>query len=342
MPEGTTASLLRRLARPAAPPLPLTPARALRLAMVRSAEASVGLTLAVLGIREEEGPLDDLLGRLEEGLMVLSLEEQGGEPVGLVALDLEARSAAAEAQALGQVLDRPAEPRAPTAADAALARPLLAAFLAQAEEAVAGTPLEGWLRAPRPAERLAGAREAALLLADGAYRAVRLTLDLGPGGRQGLLVLLLRLPPPPPPAGPAPDSPAASLAPAVLRARTQVEAVLARLRLPLSEVEGFAPGQVLSLPGVTVASVRLEAAGHDLGPTRLGQVAGMRAVRIESPLAPELAALGQPALPGSLPGGTADSGASGWDAEENLPPLEPAWPLSERAEAPVWGPPARD
>lgn len=51
------------------------------------------------------------------------------------------------------------------------------------------------------------------------------------------------------------------------------------------------------MPGVTVASVRIEGGGQDLGPARLGQVAGMRAIRLEAPLSPQLEdlpALGEP------------------------------------------------
>jgi flagellar motor switch protein FliM len=83
----------------------------------------------------------------------------------------------------------------------------------------------------------------------------------------------------------------ATVAPEALRAQALVEAILHRLSLPLSEASALEPGQLLPLPGVTVASVRLEAGGVPLGPARLGQVAGMRAVRIETPLAPQLADL---------------------------------------------------
>jgi hypothetical protein len=122
-----------------------------------------------------------------------------------------------------------------------------------------------------------------------------------------------------------------------MRAQTQVEAILHRLRLPLAAAEGRAPGQVVPLPGVTVASVRLASAGLDLGPARLGQVAGMRAVRIETPLAPELVALGQPGLTlGHDP--DVPSGGPGPDGAERLAPDAP-WSLPASEEAPVWGPP---
>lgn len=279
MAEST--SLLRRIARPGGPRPALTPARALRLATTRAAEQSIGLSLAVLGVAEEEGTLDDLLSRFEEGLLCLALAE-GDDPVGLVALDAEARAAAIEAQALGRVSPILPEPRPVTAADAALARPLLSGILREIEEALADTALGGWLRRPRMAQRLPGTREATMLLPDGRYRVVRLTLDLGAGGRQGLLLLMVRLPPAKP-MTPEPEGPVVTVAAQAMGAKAAIEAVLHRLHLPWEAAEAFAVGQVIPLPGVTVASVRLEGGGQDLGPARLGQVAGMRAVRIEAP-----------------------------------------------------------
>ena len=223
----------------------------------------------------------------------------------LVALDPEARAATAEVPTLCRVSATPSEPRSVTAADAALARPLLAVLLSEIEEATAGTTLAGWLRGPRLAARLPGAREAAMLLPDGPYRVVRLTLDLGMGGRQGLAILLLRIAVPQTDLAVQDAAAPPTVGPHVLGSQAMLDAVLHRLRLPLTEVEGFQVGQLVALPGVTVASVRIEAGGADLGPARLGQVAGMRAVRIEEPLSPRLDGIGslpEPGPAGLLPG----------------------------------------
>jgi flagellar motor switch protein FliM len=126
-----------------------------------------------------------------------------------------------------------------------------------------------------------------MLLADGRYRVVRLTLDLGAGGRQGLFLLMIRLPRPKP-AEPVPDAPVPTVAAQAMGAQAALQAVLHRFRLPWEEAEAFEIGQVIPLPGVTVASVRIEGGGQDLGPARQGQVAGMRAIRLETPADPNL------------------------------------------------------
>ena len=96
----------------------------------------------------------------------------------------------------------------------------------------------------------------------------------------------------------------------VQEAEADLDAVLARMKLPISKIEGFAVGQVVALAGTTVGSVRLIGPGdEEVATARLGQVAGKRAVRIEVPRvemeeAPPHAAPAapqpQPALPEAL------------------------------------------
>jgi flagellar motor switch protein FliM len=69
---------------------------------------------------------------------------------------------------------------------------------------------------------------------------------------------------------------------ALQEAPTELEAVLARMTLPMSKVEDFQVDQVIPLAGTTVGSVRLLGpSGEYIAMARLGQVAGKRAVRLE-------------------------------------------------------------
>jgi flagellar motor switch protein FliM len=68
----------------------------------------------------------------------------------------------------------------------------------------------------------------------------------------------------------------------ILDAPARLHAVLHRTMMTVAEVEAFEVGQVVSLKGVTVGSVRLEGPRQRLlANVRLGQVSGLRAVRLE-------------------------------------------------------------
>ncbi|NAZ37875.1 FliM/FliN family flagellar motor switch protein [Rubellimicrobium sp. CFH 75288] len=247
--------------------------RSLRLAVVRAAEQGAGLRLTVLGLRQEEAPLDDLLADLGDDLLIVLLR-QGSDPAGLAALDAGLRDALIEAQLAGTPSPLSPDPRPSTGTDAALAAPFLAALLA-GFEAVSDRAASG--PAPRPAERLGSARDAALVLTDGAYRAVRMTLDLGPKGREGGLTLLR----PAPERRPVAASPGP---PALLEAEARLDVILARIPVELSALEGWEAGMVVPLPGADAASVRLVAPdGTDCATARLGQAGGRRAVRLDGP-----------------------------------------------------------
>ena len=63
----------------------------------------------------------------------------------------------------------------------------------------------------------------------------------------------------------------------------------AHARLSLRQVDGFHVGQMLALPGITVGSIKMEAAdGRVLARARLGQMTGLRAVRLQVPTAVEM------------------------------------------------------
>lgn len=289
--HDTSSVLRRRLRHP--DPVPQdapTPSRALRQALSRAAERSVGLNLSALGIRQDVAQLDDVLAGLEDDLMLLALSDSDF-PSGFLALDLQARAAIVEVQTLGHVGSATAPPRKPTMTDRALADPFASAFLRELAQETMGTTLEGWVTATRADGYFPSRREAGLALTDGAFRVVRMTLDLGAGGRQGLIVLALPMPEPVAPMAPAPPARdwSATLAGNVMAAETEVRAVLHRMRLPLRMVEGFTLGQVLVLPGVGVSTVRVETPDRTMvGLARLGQMGGMRAVRLAEPGRPDM------------------------------------------------------
>lgn len=286
-------SVLKRLARApvaAAKPGPVTPAKALRLAMIRAAEARVRLVINVLGITEEIVPLDDLLRLIEDDQLLLALTARG-ETCGLAGIDLQTRAAVIEMQTTGLLRVTAADPRAVTATDAAMIFPLITGFLAEIRDTTQGTSLEGWVAGYTVGDRVQSTRAAGMTMVDTTYRLVRLTLDLGAGERQGMILIALPVNPEMKVQVP-PDAAAgwtAALNLAVGGAPAVLHAVLHRMRLSLRQVDGFGVGQLIALPGVTVGSLRLETPdGKLVARAKLGQMAGLRAVRVQVPAPAEM------------------------------------------------------
>lgn len=287
-------SVLKRLARApldATLVAPVSPSKALRLAMIRAADVQAGLMIAVLGITEEVVPLEDLLRLIEDGHLLLALNGDQGL-CGLAGIDLQTRAAVIEMQTTGTLRATPADPRPVTATDAAMLAPLIAGLLAEAVHSTEGTPLAGWTAHYKVGDRVPNTRAAGMTMIDTTYRLVRLTLDLGAGDRQGMIQIALPLSPEMKVLH-APDTAAtwaADIADAVGTAPADLHAVLHRMRLSLRQVDGFQVGQLIALPGITVGSVKLETTdGRVVARARLGQMTGLRAVRIQAPAPAEMA-----------------------------------------------------
>lgn len=307
------------------PEPPVTPARVLRRAVARAGEA-LQLALGVATIADGVHTLDQILAELDETLLILALTEAGIDR-GFVILDLAVRDALVEVQTLGALSSRPSPQggRPVTAADAALAVPFLERILNELSKAGPGTDLPDWIGATAVAGRFGSRRVIAATLPAGNYRTVALGIDLGAPGREGRLKLVL-----PPPGVARRGSRAEESAQwaeafrsGVLDASAVLTAVLTRHRLSLAEAEALRPGQVLPLPGVTVGSVRLEApVGQPLAAARLGQFAGLRAVRLELPKSPHLRET-WPGLGAVAPGFQRIAGQDTIDAESSFGAPDP-------------------
>lgn len=263
----------------------MTPGRVLRTSMARAADTSVGLSLTVLGVADETANLEEAVSRAGEESLFLAVT-RFDETIGYAALDGETRSALVEIQTVGRLRETKDDARPFTAGDVELCRPLVDAFLREIRCLADDTPLEGWTNGASSGPRMSGARAVGLALSEGRYRVVRLTLDFGVGEREGTIALCLpvvrRSSGPEPEPAPHADTFGRELRANVMDAPARLHAVLHRAEMSLSDVEAFQVGQVLPLTGITVASVRLEGPRQRLlAKARLGQVSGLRAVRIE-------------------------------------------------------------
>lgn len=270
---------------------PLTSSRAVKMALTKAAQDTVGLNLSVKLVEETVQSLDQMLAGLADDLMLVELQRQG-RSVGLIAFDMQMRAAVLEKQTVGQLAKQPAQERAATGTDKRMCDPLLTGFLQALPQAVVGTEFEGWLSAVSHHKMIAGSRAAGLVLDDRDYRVLRLIVDLGVADREGVVLLAL-------PLSSNEEQPAehvidlvdwdTAFHDAVSGASAVFDAVLHRFTIPLSQAEMLHVGQVLPLTGCTVSSVQLIALdGRVVRQARLGQLGGKRAVRIQQAAPPQM------------------------------------------------------
>jgi flagellar motor switch protein FliM len=276
----------------------MSSAKALRLSLARAADTLFDLALTVATVEQQRARLDQIDGILPEDGLILLLDGSGGAR-GAVCLDQQMMAALIEVQTTGRVRKGTAQPRPPTRTDAAMMAPLVDALM-DGVDAEMGAEVDGYQ--PRGfcfGDRVDDLRSLALTLDAPAFEHFRVTVDLGPGAKTGWLDLLLpvRADPPKRPAASdrsAPDT--AQMSDVILGAPVVLDAVLARLSLPLREACALKPGQTLPLDRETLTATRLvTAGGHLVAEARLGQVNGWRALRLVSAHAAPLPDLAEPA-----------------------------------------------
>ncbi len=275
----------------------MSASKALRLALSRIAERLFGLAVTVSTVEQvslAQSAIRDGLG--DDGLLLL-LDGDDGQR-GALQLDRQFLASLIEVQTMGEVRSGEAPSRILTRTDAAIAAPLvdgmLQLFDEQMTEGIPGYVPLGM----RFGDMFEDARTLALTLDKPDYDLFRITADLGIGARTGVLnVLLPRLQPPArtetAASSGATDS-AGTLENSALNAPVMLDAVMARVSMPLDRICALVRGQTLTLPREAISDSQLLGAGnHLVAPVKLGQVNGWRAVRL---LGPEVVSGANPAL----------------------------------------------
>lgn len=264
--------------------------RAWRLALARAARDAAGVALEVTEMRDLRLSLAELVEMPAERAL-LALLDTGGEGLGLVAMEPAVLAGLVAMLTTGRVaVDAVA--RRPTRTDAAMVAPMLDAALAGLSDALAGQDEAGWAEGWRYASFLDEPRPLALLLEDVTYRVLRADVSLMRGAATGAILLAL-------PATararavtvPSPDDGAfqAAFARQVEGVAALMGAELVRLTLPLSRIMALQVGEELPLAEATVARLVLRGVdGRALAEGRLGQMRGMRAIRLTLPVEEEL------------------------------------------------------
>ncbi|MGL6211547.1 MAG: FliM/FliN family flagellar motor switch protein [Paracoccaceae bacterium] len=282
--------------------------RAWRLALARAARDLMKLPLEVTALSVERYSLAELL-ELPPKQALIGVLEGPAETMGLFVADAVVLAALIEVQTLGRVSPIPPLPRRPTRTDAAMVAELIDAALKGLEAGLEEEADLVWAGGFRYASFLEEARPLALLLEDAPYRVLRTEVSLAGGAKSGTILLAVpalgrgRVPVPRADLAALPDPGpifAEALAERVEGADCAMDAVLARLTLPIVTAMSLQVGEVLPLPLAALDRITLEGIdGRRLSMGKLGQNRGMRAVR----LTPEAAQNGG-AMPGTvLPAG---------------------------------------
>ena len=264
------------------------------------------LPLDVTSLSLERRSLAELLELPPERSLICVLEGPR-QTMGLWVACPAVLAALIEVQTLGRVSGAPAVPRKPTRTDAAMVAGLVDSTLQMFETGLAEDPDLVWAGSFRYASFLDDPRPLGLLLEDEPYRVLRTQVSLAGGAKSGMILLAL------PAEGRGTASVSAATATATTEAElapsfaelladrlqgadSQMEAVLARLTLPISAMLALQPDEVLPLPLAALDRITLEGIdGRRLAMGKLGQNRGMRAVR----LTPEVTEAA-PARPGSV------------------------------------------
>lgn len=258
----------------------------LATALSRGAQRSSGLPLSDIDHHDQILPLTEAVDTIEETDLILWLMDEGGK-VGFARVNAELRSALIEMKISGRVFDMQADERLPTSADGAIVRPVLGAVFDQILERDNGGPMAKFLRTVVVGTIERATRKLILGLEAGDYRQLSLTMVLGDSDRQGAITLIL----PPHRVNPedeakrvAEDNWSKHLTNSVSEAPANLHAVLHRHKTTYADVRELKVGTVLGLSGVSLDSIRLETIdGTAVLSGRLGQLSGMRAVRIGAP-----------------------------------------------------------
>ncbi|MDO9637313.1 MAG: FliM/FliN family flagellar motor switch protein [Pseudotabrizicola sp.] len=263
--------------------------RAWRISFARAARDMMDLPVDFVSLSTDRLSLAELLDVPPERALILMLEgpEEG---LGLLILSPDLLSALIEALTIGKCGTQTPDPRKPTRTDAAMLSPMADLALSHLEEALAEDSDLVWASGFRFASFIEEARPLGLLLEDVTYRVLTARLSVFFGARVGDMWLVLpaagrgrkpRLAANAVPSSVSRPAFSAALASRVDAASCQIEAVLTRLSMPLSEVMGLSADMVLPLPTAALDRICLDGLdGRHVGEGRLGQHRGMRALRL--------------------------------------------------------------
>ena len=283
MSDAEIISAMRRKAGVGRPPpevQPMSPAKALTLALAKAAEETIGLVLQVIEVDEERIAMSRLAEEVPENALMTLLE--GPENIyGLAVWDRNTVSAIVEQQTTGKVLTLPPEDRAPTATDAVMCSDICNQALRQFESIVAEMADPPDVAGFHAAAQLRETRSLVMAFDDVPYRLYRIRVRLGRGARDGVVFLVFPYDMPKPKASATETAEFGdNFQNVVMKSEACLDTVLHRLRMPLADVTALSEGMMLPIPREAISRVELRADDRLVSRARLGQINGKRALRL--------------------------------------------------------------
>ncbi len=259
------------------------------VALARASRLRLSLDLAVSRMTERRAALAEVLDVQPDRALIAVLEGPG-ETLGVLSLSPEVLAGLIERQTLGRVTEIPPLPRRPTRTDAAMVGGLVDAALEAMDAGLVAAADRVWASGYRYASFLEDARPLGLMLEDVAYCVLQAEVVLEGGAKSGTILLVLpaegRAAPPAPSPVAAEGVAAmlvfqAAMAEQVKASVSVLDAVIARVTLPLSLAMALGVGEVIRLGAAAVDRIDLEGIdGVRMAGGRLGQNRGMRALRL--------------------------------------------------------------
>jgi flagellar motor switch protein FliM len=288
----TTADIIRRKASVSrVQPSDGTPGadRAFRFGLGKAARDALKIQLDVEKLLIERRSAAELVELLPDFALIAILDGPAQEQ-GAMILSQAIVAGFIEAQTIGRVRGQDLPPRKPTRTDGAMVAGVIDAALATLEQALTENADIVWAGGFRCVSFLEDPRPLPVVLDDAPLRVLTADISLSGGLRKGKIYLALpevgHLPLPTKKKQHAVDDrgPACEvdLQERVDGASVQLNAVLARLSLPMADVLALVAGMIVPLQDAVVDVISLEGTdGRCVAFGKLGQNRGMRALRLE-------------------------------------------------------------
>lgn len=262
----------------------MSPCKALRLSLAKVADAQLDLALTVATVEQKTVPQAGIKSEMDAGGLLLLLDGLGGQR-GAARLDTQFLAAVIEVQTMGAVQRGDAPERVVTPTDAAMVAPLIDGMLRGYDDYLGTAPDMPEPQQWRFGDMVDDGRTLALALELPQYDLFRITADLGDTAKTGSLTVLLPHRPTRESARSTAGASAATVtvAESALNAPAVLDAVLARVSMPLNKICALSPGMQLKVPREALGQAELLGSGqHVVAGVRLGQLNGWRAVRLLS------------------------------------------------------------